>query len=150
MPRSQWSTSSQDPLLRVSAAAPAAAAPTVHQVLPHPGAPPVQSPPPAGLSDRLDPASCPMSRQERRKLTHRIYLISRSPHQTPLGWTLESLGVFDSRLHSGPAVLGGQGEAVGAGQGSVVQSGIVQGGAGPGLWPCSFLLGPQVASPPWQ
>lgn len=55
---------------------------------------------------------------------HRIYLISRSPCQTPFG-RLEFGRVRLSRLRSGPAVLWGQGEAAGAGQGSVVQSGIV-------------------------
>lgn len=57
MPRSLWSTSSQDPLPRASAAAPAAAAVlTARQVLPRPGAPPVQSPPPAGPSEGQDAA----------------------------------------------------------------------------------------------
>lgn len=52
MPRSLWSTSSQDLLPKALAAAPAAAAVlTAHQVLPHLGAPPAQSPPPAGPSE---------------------------------------------------------------------------------------------------
>lgn len=53
LPRSPWSTSSRALLPRAPAAAPAAAAAALiaHQVLPHPGAPPVQSPPPAGPSE---------------------------------------------------------------------------------------------------
>lgn len=49
MPRSQSSISLQAPAPKVPAAA--AAAPTALPALPHPGEPPVQSPPPAGLSD---------------------------------------------------------------------------------------------------
>ncbi|KAK2082295.1 AT-rich interactive domain-containing protein 3B [Saguinus oedipus] len=66
LPRSLWSISSLGLPPRASAAAPvAAAALTAHQVLPHPGAPPAQSPPPAGPSDGQDPAShLPLSCQE--------------------------------------------------------------------------------------
>lgn len=47
---------------------------------------------------------------------HRIYLISQSPHQTPFGQMLRVWTCLPVRLHSGPAVLWGQGEAGGAGQ----------------------------------
>lgn len=49
LPRSQSSISLQAPAPKVPAAA--AAAPTALPALPHPGEPPAQSPPPAGLSD---------------------------------------------------------------------------------------------------
>lgn len=49
MPRSQSSISLQAPAPKAPAAA--AAAPTALPALPHPGEPPAQSPPPAGLSD---------------------------------------------------------------------------------------------------
>lgn len=63
LPRSPWSTSSRGLPPRASAAAPAAAAAlTAHPALPHPGARPVLSPPPAGLSEGQAPAPAPHSR----------------------------------------------------------------------------------------
>lgn len=110
MPRNLQSTSSQDLPPRASAAAPAAAAVlTAHRVLPHPGAPPVQSPPPAGPSEGQDPAPhSRLSLRERRKLMHRIYLISWSPHQTPFGQMLRVWTCPSAQAPSGPAVPGGR------------------------------------------
>lgn len=124
LPRSLWSTSSQGLLPRASAAAAAAAVLTAHQVLPHHGVPPVQSPPPVGPSEGQDPASTPHSSLSRGKEVDAQNL----PHlMDPMSNTrcCEFGHTHLSRLHSCPAVLGGQREAGGAGQGSVVQSGIV-------------------------
>lgn len=127
LPRSPWSTSSRGPPPRVWVAAPAAAAAlTARQVLPRPGAPPAPSPPPAGPSEGQDPAPrTPLSCREQRRLMHRIYLISRSPCQTPFGQMLRVWTCPSVQAPFRSCCTLGTGRAAGAGQGSVVQSGIV-------------------------
>lgn len=150
LPRSPWSTSSQGPLPRVWAAAPAAAAAalTAPPVLPRPGAPPAPSLPPAGPSEGQDPAPhAPLSCQERRRLMHRIYLISRSPCQT-IRPDVESLdmsvcpGSVQVLLYSGDRErLQGQDRAALSNQGLCWRTGR-------GLWAASFLRGSQATSHP--
>lgn len=125
MPRSLWSTSSQHPLPRASAAAPAAAAVlTALQVLPHPGAPPVQSPPPAGPSEGRTQLLTPHSPTERWDAQHLPHLTETTSN--PIWPDVESLdvsictGCIQVLLYSRD-----RGRLEGPEQGSVVQSGIV-------------------------
>lgn len=127
LPRSLWSTSSQELLPRVLAAAPAAAAAvlTARQVLPHRGAHPVQSPPQAGPSEGQDPASHPtllsgVEEVDAQNLPHLTEPTSNTiwPDAESLDMSA-CLGSNQVLLYSGDREVGG------AGQGSVVQSGIV-------------------------
>lgn len=146
MPRGPWSTSSQALLPRLSsAAAPAVAAAvvalTAHRVLPRPGAPPARSPLLAGPSDGCAqvPLPCPPARSGRGYRTE--FTSSHGARYSGTGC------VHLSRLHSGPAVLWGQGEVGRAGQGSVVQSGIIL-EAWAGVWVPHFLQGPRPPPTP--